>query len=293
MSGNRDKLLIIGPGAALQWRVRNRNGTDHGPIARYIDLSGIYDFVIPSSKINDEDFFAGYDTAPTILSGPSEKNLMTLAKERIAPALDGVACVVAGSRGGNHTIPALWGLPKFQQNPVPCFVVNGMCCLNLGVRRNGLPAGLRLFVAIGGEDRLTNRPDGINPVTGASDEKGVAKAIMDVLRTGKDGNIFLYWNPTDEHMIYSLDKDKLMLRLINGFLNGGGFGAIPTGGLLLVRDMAAITGFKVISSGGYRSRETRRSNNIRRGVLCRKRKMGTRSSRSRRRSRRGRISRDV
>lgn len=284
MNSDRKRLLIVGPGAALQWRVRNQNGTNRGPIARYIDLSGSYDFIVPSSKVDDEEFFAGYDTAPTVLSGPDDKNLASFAKDRVAPELAKADCVIAGSRGGNHTIPALWRLPEFIKRPVPCFVVNGMCCLNMSVRRNGLPAGLRLFVAIGGLDRLTNRPDGVNPATGAADNAGVAKAIMDVLRTGEDGKVFLYWNPADEHMVYSFDKDKLMLRLMNGFLDGSGgsggsgYGPMPAGSLLLVRDSSATTGFKVISSGGVR-RKTRRSNNMRRRVLGGKRKMTRRCRR--------------
>jgi hypothetical protein len=150
----------------------------------------------------------------------------------------------------------------------------------MSVRRTGLPKGLRLFVAIGGDDRLTNRPDGINPLTGESDDKGVAKAIMDVLRTGDDGKVFLYWNRTDEHMIYSLDKNRLMLRLMNGFLRGDSFGSMPADGVLLVRDSTAATGFKVIASGGSRRR---RSNKITRRIF------GGRCSRGkRRRSRRGR-----
>ena len=266
MKANKQKLLIIGPGAALQWRVRNRNGTDRGPISRYIDLSGSYDFVVPSSKIEGEEDLMGYDTAPTVLSAPDDKNLSTFAKDRIVPELSGTACLIAGSRGGNHTIPAVWRSPEFLRNPVPCFVVNGMCCLNMSVRRTGLPTGLRLMVTIGGVDRLTNRPDGINPLTGEPDEKGVAKAIIDVLLTGEDGRVFLYWNRDDEHMVYSLDKNRLMLRLMNGFLNGDSFGAMPDGGVLMVRDSSTVTGFKVISSGGRR-KKTRRSNNVRRGVI--------------------------
>jgi len=144
---NPKSILVIGPGGGTRMngeaylRLKNA-GWDlteiHAP--DYDRSAAQPDFLYPP----------GWETNKPDLRFNSGKNLASLADHKVAPTIAqlvaagrGPVAVIAGSRGGQVTIPRLWASGWRG----PTIVVNGGC-----IKASEVPAAVRLVLITGGQD---------------------------------------------------------------------------------------------------------------------------------------------
>jgi len=176
--------LVIGPGAGLWQNSDLYQGLAHTGYEIIPVYAEEYD-VAPEGSKSNYLYPPGWKTGKPDLKFNNGKNLATLADEVILPAIaklvaegNGPAAIIAGSRGGQVTVPRLWACGWHG----PTLVINGGCATT-----SVIPGGpVRLVLLTGGKDFFSTK-----------DPEVTATRLR---KADPSRPVFLYHNPVEPHM---------------------------------------------------------------------------------------------
>lgn len=184
----RQTVIAIGPGGGTRM-----NGEAYAALARLG-----YDVVpVHAADYDNAMDGSGYAYPPGWEDGEPDirynrgRNLATLADDIVLPLIRrlvkegrGPACVIAGSRGGQVTVPRLWEVGWRG----PTLVINGGCATTSQVP----PLPVRLLLVTGGRDFFPTR------------DPGYTRQILE--KQNPKAPVMLYHDPDEGHMPFRLDR---------------------------------------------------------------------------------------
>lgn len=185
---SKKTVIAIGPGGGTRM--------NHGAYTALAQLG--YDVVpVHAAEYDNAADGSGYAYPPGWEDGTPDlrynrgRNLATLADDVVLPLIQrlvkegrGPACVIAGSRGGQVTIPRLWEMGWRG----PTLVINGGCASTSQIP----PLPVRLLLVTGGRDFF--------------DTKDPRRTKQLLEKQDPKVPVWLYHDPDEGHMPFGLDR---------------------------------------------------------------------------------------